>query len=318
MAGATVSTQLHQFLGTPAYMSPEQAEMSGLDIDTRSDIYSLGVLLYELLTGSTPFDTKELRQSGLDEMRKTIREREPMRPSSRLRQTSNAGESRSRLSTINSSLSTDLDWIVMKCLEKDRSRRFESADGLAEDVLRHLHLEPVLACPPSQLYRLEKLVRRNRLACLSAAAIFLALVLGAVVSTWQAVRARRAERGQSAVAGFLKETLTGVRPSVALGRDTKLLREVLEKAAARVGKDLTRQPAVEAELRDTIGEVYLALGSYDLAEAMCRRALTLRRKLGGEPDKLADALNDLGNVLCKQGKLPEAETAASRGSGHPP
>jgi serine/threonine protein kinase len=145
----TVYTQFQQFIGTPAYMSPEQAEMSGLNIDTRSDIYSLGVLLYELLTGSTPFDTKELLRSGLDEMRKTIREREPMRPSTRLSHTMAApprGDSAIR--NPHSAIDTDLDWIVMKALEKDRGRRFESADGLAADVLRHLHLEPVLARPP--------------------------------------------------------------------------------------------------------------------------------------------------------------------------
>ncbi len=203
----TVYTQFQQFIGTPAYMSPEQAEMSGLDIDTRSDIYSLGVLLYELLTGSTPFDTKELLQSGLDEMRKIIREREPMRPSTRLSQTRAAqppGSGDSALSprcravaagrTPHSALDSDLDWIVMKCLEKDRTRRYETANGVAQDIERHLKHEPVLARPPSMGYRLQKSFRRNKLAFSAAGVVALALVLGVVVSSWQAIRATRAGR----------------------------------------------------------------------------------------------------------------------------
>ncbi len=193
----TVYTQFQQFIGTPAYMSPEQAEMSGLDIDTRSDIYSLGVLLYELLTGSTPFDTKELLQSGLDEMRKIIREREPMRPSTRLSQTRAAqppGSGDSALRTPHSALDSDLDWIVMKCLEKDRTRRYETANGVAQDIERHLKHEPVIARPPSVRYRLQKSFRRNKLAFSAAGVVGLALVLGVVVSAWQAVRATRAEK----------------------------------------------------------------------------------------------------------------------------
>jgi eukaryotic-like serine/threonine-protein kinase len=193
----TVYTQFRQFIGTPAYMSPEQAEMSGLDIDTRSDIYSLGVLLYELLTGSTPFDTKELLASGLDEMRKIIREREPVRPSTRLRQATALKASPTQLSTLNSALSSDLDWIVMKCLEKDRRRRYETANMVAQDLERHLNSEPVAARPPSTAYRVQKFVRRNRVMVTAAATVGAVLVLGIFGSTWQAIRARKAEREQS-------------------------------------------------------------------------------------------------------------------------
>src|SRR6266496_1938943 len=193
----TFFTAFELFIGTPAYMSPEQAEMTSLDIDTRTDIYSLGVLLYELLTGRTPFDPSELIQSGLDEMRRTIREKEPDRPSTRL-STMSEGE----LTTVAKHRHTeaprlihlvrgDLDWIVMKCLEKDRARRYETANGLASDIQRHLNNEPVVARPPSALYRIEKLVRRNRLAFTAAALVALALVLGIVASTWQAIRATR-------------------------------------------------------------------------------------------------------------------------------
>jgi WD40 repeat protein/serine/threonine protein kinase len=188
----TVYTQFQQFIGTPAYMSPEQAEMSGLDIDTRSDIYSLGVLLYELLTGSTPFDTQELLKSGLDEMRKIIREREPMRPSTRLSQTRAAQPG--QLVTRHSSLATDLDWIVMKCLEKDRTRRYETANGVALDIERHLKHEPVTARPPSAAYKFQKAFRRNKLALTAAMVVAAALVAGIGVGTWQAVEARRAQR----------------------------------------------------------------------------------------------------------------------------
>jgi serine/threonine protein kinase len=195
----TVYTQLHQFIGTPAYMSPEQAEMSGLDIDTRSDIYSLGVLLYELLAGSTPFDAKELMSSGLDAMRKIIREQEPVRPSTRfltlqgVDSTTTAKRRSTDTSKLFHQLRGDLDWIVMKCLEKDRTRRYETANGLALDILRHINNEPVLARPPSQMYRFQKMVRRNKLACVAAGAVALALLLGVVVSALEARRARQAE-----------------------------------------------------------------------------------------------------------------------------
>ena len=194
----TIYTQLHQFIGTPAYMSPEQAEMSGLDIDTRSDIYSLGVLLYELLVGSTPFDAKELMSRGVDAMRKIIREEEPARPSTRVATlgaeelTTTARRRAVDTSRLLQQLRGDLDWIVMKCLEKDRSRRYETANGLAVDLKRHLNREPVLARPPSSLYRLQKLVQRNKLEFAAAAAVAAALVLGLAASTWLFIRESKA------------------------------------------------------------------------------------------------------------------------------
>jgi WD40 repeat protein/serine/threonine protein kinase len=195
----TVYTELHQFIGTPAYMSPEQAEMSGLDIDTRSDIYSLGVLLYELLTGKTPFDPQELLQSGLDAMRRTIREQEPPRPSTRLSTMLDAdltavaqrhGAEPPRLIHL---IRGDLDWITMKALEKDRTRRYETANGLALDLERHLKNETIIARPPSSAYRFQKLVQRNKLAFAAAAVVSGVLVLGVIVSSWQAVRATHAK-----------------------------------------------------------------------------------------------------------------------------
>jgi serine/threonine protein kinase len=172
----TIYTQHHQFIGTPAYMSPEQAEMSGLDIDTRSDVYSLGVLLYELLTGKTPFDAKELMKSGIDQMRKIIREQEPQRPSTKFAtlQIEEQSTTATRHSTdsprLISLLRGDLDWIVMKCLEKDRTRRYDTANGLALDVARHLSNEPVVARPPTVVYQLQKAWRRNKVVYTAAAA----------------------------------------------------------------------------------------------------------------------------------------------------
>jgi serine/threonine protein kinase len=195
----TVYPQLQQFAGTPAYMSPEQAEMSGVDIDTRSDTYSLGVLLYELLTGRTPFDPKELMSLGIDAMRKTIREKEPLRPSTKVATlqgeelTTTAARRGAEAPKLINLLRGDLDWIVMKCLEKDRTHRYETANGLAADLKRHLNNELVSARPPSTAYRVQKWVRRNKFAFAAGCAVIAALLLGTVVSIWQAVRARQAQ-----------------------------------------------------------------------------------------------------------------------------
>jgi serine/threonine protein kinase len=232
----TLFTAFEQFLGTPAYMSPEQAEMSGLDIDTRSDIYALGVLLYQLLTGKTPFDGKELMAAGVDAMRKTIREVEPPRPSTRL--STMQGEALTATAQAHGTdafklaglVRGDLDWIVMKCLEKDRTRRYETANGVVADLQRHLHNEPLAARPPSTAYRLQKAIRRNKVACAAGSIVALALLFGLGFATFAFLRERASFRAM--VAAEQRSAAERVRFAILSGDDnrtTQALKEAEEK-----------------------------------------------------------------------------------------
>jgi eukaryotic-like serine/threonine-protein kinase len=335
----TMFTGFGDVIGTPQYMSPEQAELNQLDVDTRSDIYSLGVLLYELLTGTTPLESKRVREAALLEVLRVIREEEPPRPSTRLTATAELpsiaaqrGVEPKKLSGI---VRGELDWIVMRALEKDRSRRYETANGFARDIERYLHDEPVAACPPSARYRLRKLARRYRVPLGVAAGFLLLLIAAAVVSTYQAIRIRAEQRNTLAqklaanrerdravaaeqkalteahkseqAATFMTDMLKGVGPAVALGRDTTMLREILDQTTARLD-ELKDQPEVEADLRTVLGVVYSDLGDYQRAEAMSRAALALRRKtLGNKHVDVARSLSELGEALRKQSRYDEAE-----------
>ena len=199
LADASMYTEIGQIVGTLEYMSPEQAELSALDIDTRADVYALGVLLYELLTGTTPLDKTRLRSAAFTEMLRIIKEVEPPRPSTRLTESkeslpSLAAQRRTEPQKLARDVRGELDWIVMRCLEKDRTRRYESASGLARDIERHLHDEPVEACPPSALYRLGKALRRNKRRVIAASLVLLALIAGMANATWGYIQVERERR----------------------------------------------------------------------------------------------------------------------------
>ncbi|MEX0332630.1 MAG: tetratricopeptide repeat protein [Puniceicoccaceae bacterium] len=322
----TVYTAFEQFIGTPAYMSPEQALMTSLDIDTRSDIYGLGVLLYELLTGTTPFEGQDLLKIGLDAMRRIIREAEPPRPSMRLSTLSGADLSTTaqrrglEAPKLVSQLRGDLDWIIMKTLEKDRSRRYETANGLAMDLQRHLANEPVVARPPSQLYRLRKLVRRNKLAFAAGSAVALSLFFGLFASTVMFFREQEARKQADeqaaiaqAVSNFLQEDILQQASSWKQENshytpDPNLtVREALKRAADRIGERFTNQPLQEAAVQNAIGAGFSGLGENKLAIMHMERALELvRAELGPEHPETLVTMRRLAWNYLRLGKLNRA------------
>ncbi|MHC5024424.1 MAG: serine/threonine-protein kinase, partial [Planctomycetota bacterium] len=321
----TVFTRHGQLIGTPEYMSPEQAEMNGRDIDVRTDIYSLGVLLYELLTGSPPFRADEPDRLTVDRLRERILREKPPRPSTRLA-TLDAGRTgeiarhrRCTTATLLRTLRGDLDWIVMRALEKDRDRRYDSALSLAVDIRRHLRHEPIEAGPPSPVYTLRKFVRRHRGLVVGTAAVFVALLAGTVVSSilavGQAAARREAERQTTiatAVNSFLMDDLLAqADPTVEPERDITL-RHVVDRAARTVDERFADQPLVRAAVHHSLGRTYLGLGLFDSAETHLDAARNIwRNELGPDHPQSLTCLGDLASVYFRTGQHGQATELAT-------
>jgi serine/threonine protein kinase/tetratricopeptide (TPR) repeat protein len=321
----TLSTGAGQLIGTPEYMSPEQTGLTGEGLDTRTDVYALGVLLYELLVGQRPFRREDLAALNFLEVLQVIREVEPPRPSTRATTIARHTPEVARDLAHNRGcepelmargLRGDLDWITMKALEKDRERRYDSASALAEDVRRHLADEPVNAGPPSRRYRMRKFVRRHRTGVLAGATALVAILLGIAGTTTGMIRAVNAERrarleAETArqVSGFLVGLFEVADPDQARG-NTITAREILDAGSDRIGRELSGQPQTQARLLGTMGTVYRKLGLYEEAEPKLQRALELRRAVPGVPAAdLAAALGDLADLHLDQARYKEAEAA---------
>jgi serine/threonine protein kinase/tetratricopeptide (TPR) repeat protein len=335
----TVFTGFGSVVGTPEYMSPEQAELNQLDVDTRSDVYSLGVLLYELLTGSTPVERGRFKAAALLEVLRVVREEEAPRPSTRLSTTdqlpsiaASRGLEPRKLSGV---VRGELDWIVMRALEKDRARRYETANGFARDLERYLADEAVQACPPSATYRFRKFARRNKVPLLTAAVLSVVLVAASVISTWQAIRARAARTlaqtrlesetearktavteaaKATAVNALLQEALGSADPERARGVDYTV-RQLLDDISTRLGDELKDQPEVAASVHATLGSAYRSLGVAEKAQPHLLAAMEWRiRALGPDHPDVGQILLDLAWNARQQGNLPEAEARARRAS----
>ena len=292
-------TGFTQLVGTPLYMSPEQAEMSGLDIDTRSDVYSLGVLLYELLTGLLPFDRERMRDASLDEVRRIIREEETPRPSTRIStlaaaEVSTISQRRSvEARQLSSQLRGELDWIVMKALEKDRTRRYESANDLARDIRRHLTNEPIEARPSSRIYRLQKFARRNRVPLMAICAVSIALIIGTAVAGWQAVVATQ-ERNETE-------------------RQRQIAQENFERAREAVDQYLTG--VSDSQLLNSPGLQPLRKDLLELALKYYQQFVDERRDDPQLQAELAGAYQRLGDITSQIGSQPRVRVV-STGAPH--
>ena len=302
----TLFTRYSQMIGTPEYMSPEQAQMSGLDVDTRTDVYSLGVLLYELLSGALPFDPEELRSVGFAEMQRTIVEAEPPRPSTKL---SGLGEGAeeiakkrgTRAAFLVKRLRNELESIPLKAMRKDRARRYRSAAELADDVQNYINGAPLIAGPESTMYRFRKFVRRNRALVTGLAAVLAVVTAGAVVSTIFAVRANRQAKISQVVAAFLTdELLRSVDPNLAENPEVNV-QSVLDAASKSLKGQFTGKPIFAASIHEKLGRTYEKLGDYKAAEPHLERAYQIRAKAyGPEHEDTLTSMRHLGALYWYQ------------------
>jgi non-specific serine/threonine protein kinase/serine/threonine-protein kinase len=299
-------------LGTPGYMSPEQARSSGLDVDTRADVYSLGVVLYELLAGVAPLEPLRERDESLEEVLRRIREEDPPKPSARVDALGAEGAAiaRARGTTpiaLVRNLRADLDWIVMKALEKGRERRYESAAALAEDLRRHTRDEVVRAGPPSVVYRARKFVRRHRVAVLAGVAVMAAMAVGALGAGLGMFRAQREAEKAQRVSELLLSTFEELNPNTR-GEGPASAEALLGLGVANIDAELDDEPLVQARLFTSMGQAYLALGRFNQARSALTRAVTLRTEyLGADDRETLEAMNQLGEILWQLDELDEAE-----------
>jgi len=281
-------TRFGAFVGTPGYMSPEQADPGTLDVDTRADVYSLGVILYELLTGSLPFDTTEWKKLRLEELLRRLREDDPVSPSTRVASnqpiSSLAAQARgTQLTQLARSLRGDLDWITMKALDKDRNRRYGSPSDLAADISRYLNNQPVVARPASTAYRLQKYVRRHRYA-VGFASILVLLITGfAILQTIQLRRTTRERDRANRITAFMADMFRVSDPGEARGNSVTA-REILDKSSKNIGSGLSKDPELQAQMMDIMGVVYDNLGLYSRAEALAQHSMEILRKTNGPED----------------------------------
>jgi serine/threonine protein kinase/tetratricopeptide (TPR) repeat protein len=319
----TMYTAMGQLIGTPEYMSPEQADLTVEDVDTRTDVYSLGVILYELLAGALPFEAAELRKAGFEGILRLLREKDPPRPSTKVsslgeRMTEVAQNRRTEPRRLVGQLRGDLDWIVMRSLEKDRNRRYASPQELAQDLTRHLQHEPVLAGPPSPVYRTKKFVRRHRVPLAFVALVFLGITAGlvqsnrqrlkveAALATAQEERARAVREAEKAeqVSQFVQRMLGSNDPfdenySIQTPEEKEFARRLLNRAAVKVETELADQPEVLADIQEVLGVTYKSLGFLKMARPHLDESLALRRELFGNlhPD-VATVLEHLGDLTA--------------------
>jgi len=314
-AGESVFTGVWGIAGTPGYIAPEQA--AGSDIDTRTDVYSLGVVLYELLTGSIPFDTEKWRKQTLEETLRQLREQDPPRPSTRLATDKQLATSAAPLRAteprqLPGQLRGDLDSITMKALEKDRERRYASPSELAADIERHLHHEPVLARQASVGYRAQKYVRRHRLAVAVAAALIVLLTAFAVVEAVQLRRTTRERDRANRITDFMTGMFKVSDPGQARGNQVTA-REILDKASSQIETGLASDPEQQSQMMMVMGTVYENLGLYDRAESLYRKASDNRlQRLGPENDETLKSQASLGWILWRRGRLRDSESLLRR------